>query len=95
MTWPTPPSSGDENLSPTNDRPEQVDLRLDGVVLDESSVTNSPLLPYVRMVVSLIEGIRLTCRELVGLLIRARRQHSFALRSRIDYVLRFLHQHPP
>jgi len=94
-TWPTPPSSGDENLSPTNDRPEKVELRLDGVVLDESSVTNSPLLPYVRMVVSLIEGIRLTCRELVGLLIRARRQHSFALRSRIDYVLHFLHQHPP
>ena len=95
MTSPTPPSSGDENQSPTDACPEKIELRLDGVVLDESSVTNSPLLPYVRMVVSLIEGIRLTCRELVGLLIRARRQHSFAWQRRIDYVLYFLHQHPP
>jgi hypothetical protein len=95
MTSPTPPSAGDENQSPTNDRPEQVELQLEGVVLDESSVTNSPLLPYVRMVVNLIEGIRLTCRELVGLLLRAQRQHCFAFRSRIDYVLRFLHAHPP
>ena len=29
---------------------------MEGVVLDESSVVKSPVLPYVRMVVSLIEG---------------------------------------
>jgi hypothetical protein len=65
------------------------------VVLDEARVTHSPLLPYVRMLVSLIEGIRLTCQQLVRLLLRALRQHSFVFRSRIDYVLRFLHEHPP
>jgi len=70
-------------------------LQLDGVVLDESSVANSPVLPYVRMVVSLIEGIELTCQELVGLLRQALRQHSFAFRRRIDYVLGFLHRGPP
>jgi hypothetical protein len=65
------------------------------VVLDESSVTNSPLLPYVRMVVSLIEGIPRTCQELVRLLRQALRQHRFAFRRGTDYVLRFLFQHPP
>jgi hypothetical protein len=58
-------------------------------------VANSPLLPYVRMVVSLIEGVPRTCQELVRLLRQALRQHSFAFRRRTDYVLRFLHQHPP
>jgi len=72
-----------------------VELQLDGVVLDESSVANSPLLPYLRMVVSLIEGIPLTCQDLVRLLRQALRQHSFAFRRGTDYVLRFLHQHPP
>ena len=71
------------------------ELRLDGVVLDEASVTNSPMLPYVRMVVSLIEGVEFTCREVVYLLRQAMRQHSIGVRRRIDYLLGFLHQHPP
>ena len=79
----------------TDEEEGKLELRLDGVVLDESSVVNSPMLPYLRMVVSLIEGIRLTCQELVRLLRRALRQRSLAPRRRIDYVLRFLHQHPP
>ena len=87
MTSPSEPA--------TDERPGKVELRLEGVVLDEASVTNSPLLPYVRMLVSLIEGIRLTSQELVHLLRRALRQHSFAFRSRTDYVLRFLHEQPP
>lgn len=72
-----------------------VELRLEGVVLDESSLLNSPMLPYVRMVVSLIEGIELTSREVFHLLRQAMRQHSIAYSRRIDYVLGFLHQHPP
>ena len=79
----------------TDEGQGKVELRLEGVVLDESSVVNSPMLPYVRMVVSLIEGVRLTCQELVRLLRQALRQRSLAFRRRIDYVLRFLHQHPP
>jgi hypothetical protein len=95
MASPTPLGSPEENGTPTAESPEKIELRLEGMVLDKARVTNSPLLPYVRMMLSLIEGIRLTCQELVRLLHRALRQHSFAFRSRTDYVLRFLHEHPP
>jgi hypothetical protein len=71
------------------------ELRLEGVVLDAESVRNSALLPYLRMVVNLIEGIRLCGEELLELLLDALRQHSIAYRRRADYVLRFLHEHPP
>jgi hypothetical protein len=73
----------------------KVELRLEGVVLDESSLARSRMLPYVRMVVRLIEGIELRCHEMISLLRRAMRQHSIAYRRRTDYVLCFLHQHPP
>jgi len=79
----------------TDEGEGKVELRLDGVVLDESSVVNSRMLPYLRMVVRLIEGIGLTCQELARLLRQALRQRSLAFRRRVDYVLRFLHQHPP
>ena len=71
------------------------EVRLEGVVLDESSLAASPMLPYVRMVVGLIEGIELTSREVLGLLRQSMRQHSFGARRKIDYLLGFLHQHPP
>ena len=64
-------------------------------MLDESSLANSPILPYVRMVVCLIEGVELTCREVVRLLRQAMRQHSIAHAERTGYLLCFLHQHPP
>jgi len=75
--------------------PVRVEVRLEGVVLDESSLAKSPMLPYVRMVVSLIEGVEFTCREVVHLPRQAMRQHSIGARRRIDYLLGFLHQHPP
>jgi hypothetical protein len=71
------------------------ELRLEGIVLDEPTVTNSPLLPYVLMVVNVIEGLPLGRQELVELLLQALRQHSMARRRRTDYVLKYLHQHPP
>jgi hypothetical protein len=74
---------------------ETVKLPLEGVVLDESSLARSAMLPYVRMIVSLIEGIELSCREVIDLLRQAMRQHSFGAQRRIDYLLGFLHQHPP
>lgn len=64
-------------------------------MLDESSLAKSRMLPYVGMVVGLIDGIRLSLREVVDLLCRALRQRSIAPRRRVDYVLAFLHQHPP
>ena len=72
-----------------------IELRLEGVVLDESSLAESPMLPYVRMVVSLIEGVEFSCREVLYLLRQAMRQHSIGARRRIDYVLGFLNEHPP
>ena len=75
--------------------PEKAELRLEEVVLDEWSLTCSPMLPYVRMVLRLVEGIELNCREVARLLRRRLRQHSIAYRRRTDYVRCFLHQHPP
>lgn len=89
----------EQAASPNEQLPDelsgQVELQLEGVVLRESSLARSRMLPYVRMVVRLIEGLELSCRELAGLLRQALRQHSIASRSRLDYVLGFLHQHPP
>jgi hypothetical protein len=87
---PQTPPPGQE---PPTDR--RAELRLDGVVLDESSLTNSPVLPYLRMMVSLIEGVPFGVKELLVLLRQGLRQHSIASRKRTDYVLRFLRQHPP
>lgn len=75
--------------------PPKLELHLEGVVLDESTVRTSPLLPYVLTVVNLLEGMRLSLRELVGLLLAVLRQHRIARRRRADYVLKYLHEHPP
>ena len=69
-------------------------LRLEGVVLNEASVANSRMLPYVRMVVGLIEGIAFTCREVVELLRLAMRQHRRAS-GRSPYAWCFPSQRPP
>ena len=89
-----------EQATPASEPPPdplspQVELRLQGVVLHESSLLKSRMLPYVRMVVSLIEGIEFSHSEVVRLLRQALRQHSIASRTRSEYVLRFLHEHPP
>jgi hypothetical protein len=89
---PTPQTSPPN--APASDAPP-IELRLEGVVLDESSLAESPMLPYVRMVVSLIEGVEFSCREVLYLLRQAMRQHSIGARRRIDYVLGFLNEHPP
>ena len=91
---PPPVESGSQG-EVADELPGKAELRLEGVVLCESSLAKSPVLPYVRMVVSLIEGIEFRCEEVVRLLRQAMRQHSIANRRKIDYVLSFLHQHPP
>jgi len=87
----TVPASG----LPSDDLAPKGELRLGGVVLNETILLKSRMLPYVRMLVSLIEGIEFSYQELVMLLRQAMRQHSIARRTRSDYVLRFLHEHPP
>jgi len=73
----------------------KLELRLEEVVLDESSLARSPMLPYVRMVLRLVVGIELNCQEVARLLRRGLRQRCLALQRRTDYVLCWLHQHPP
>lgn len=67
----------------------------DETLLDDSSLAVSPMLPYVRMVVSLIEGIALTCVEVLDLLRQALRQHSIGMCPRGGYLWDFLHRKPP
>jgi len=94
------PTASTEQAIPASQPPQsavspQVELRLEGVVLHEASLRKSRMLPYVRMVVSLIEGIEFSYQQIVLLLRWALRQHSIATRPRSQYVLRFLHEHPP
>ena len=56
---------------------------------------NSPLLPYAVTVVNLLEGSDLDVPQLVLLLLEVLRQRSLVLRTRANYVLEYLHQHPP
>ena len=74
---------------------EEVKLVLDGFTLHEATLVNSPLLPYLAMVATLVEGRTIRRRELVGVLLRSMRQRSFDSLPRREYVLACLNQHPP
>jgi hypothetical protein len=68
---------------------------LEDVVLDEHVVANSPILPYVLMVASVLEGRTIRRQELIGALRNRMRQRSINKRARRDYVVGYLSQHPP
>lgn len=86
-----------ENAPPSlpSELPVALELCLDGVILDEASIVNSPMLPYIRTLVGMIDGVRFSLMEVVAWLLEVQRQRSIVYRSRRDYVLRFLHEHPP
>jgi hypothetical protein len=73
----------------------QLRLNLDGFVLDESTLVNSRVLPYVRMVVSVLEGRTIGREQLLVALRKRIRQRSIGRLSRREYVLHYLQQHPP
>ena len=56
---------------------------------------NEPVVEYVRMVSSLIEGRRISRREILEMLERVLRQHSMCRRTRIDQTVAWLNEHPP
>lgn len=57
---------------------------------------NRQILEHVRMVVSLIEERIVSAEEIVEMLARVvLRQHRIGGRSRINYLLRYLHENPP
>lgn len=70
-------------------------LTLESFTLDEVTLMNSFMLPYLAMVASVIEGRIISREELLYVLRRSMRQRSFDRLPRREYVLRFLDQHPP
>jgi hypothetical protein len=74
---------------------DEVKLVLDGFTLDEVTLMNSPLLPYLAMVASVLEHRTISITELLWVLRQSMRQRSFDRLPRREYVLRFLHEHPP
>ena len=88
---PTPTSAEHSETTP----PCRGWLLLEGVRLNEASVVNSPLLSYLQMVASCIEGRRIGRDELVQALLTTMRQRSLSTRPRTEYVLDYLNRHPP
>ena len=74
---------------------EHLTLHLDGFTLDDATLVNSPLLPYLTMVATVLEGRVISRQELLQALLRSMRQRSFDRLPRREYALHFLNQHPP
>ena len=74
---------------------DEVKLTLEGFTLDEATLANSPMLPYLATVASVLEGRTIHREELLAAMRKSMRQRSIGRRPRREYVLRFLHQHPP
>jgi hypothetical protein len=74
---------------------EAVKLTLDGFTLDEATLVNSPMLPYLAMVAAVIEGYTISSEGLLHSLRQSMRQRSFDRLPRREYVLRVVDQHPP
>lgn len=90
----TPPPSSESPSEPKG-LPLAAELDLAGVVLEEATLTKSRLLPYVRLVVNLIEGLQLSMQEVLQQLRGNLRQHRIGCRKRADYVGDDVLQHPP
>lgn len=74
---------------------EDGQLTLEGFTLDEATLVNSAMLPYLAMVASVLEGRAIGAAELLHVLRASMRQRSFDRLPRREYALRFLNQHPP
>ena len=55
----------------------------------------TPMLRYLRMVISLIEGRPVSRKEIWEMLGRKLRQHRMAGRRPIDHIIEQLHEYPP
>jgi hypothetical protein len=92
---PERPLNDAADASAEHQPPATIEISPGGVVLNESDVARSPVVPYVQRLFRLIDGVKLTCSEVIGLLQDRLRQRSMVRRSRIAYALAFLHQYPP
>ncbi len=82
-------------IAPEDTPSEAVKLTLDGFTLDEATLMNSSMLPYLAMVASIIEGRAISPEQLLHVLRRSMRQRSFDRLPRREYVLHVVNQHPP
>jgi hypothetical protein len=53
------------------------------------------MVEYVRMVVSLMEGRRVSRRTILEMMAKVLRQHTMVRRRRIDQAVLWLNEHPP
>ena len=56
---------------------------------------DTAIVAHVRVVVSLVERRAVSREEVVAMLKRTVRQHGIVRERRVDYVLRWLAEHPP
>jgi len=89
------PANDEADASAAQEASATIELFPGGVVLTESDVACSVMVPYVQTLFFLIEGVRMTRGQVVRLLQDRLRQRSIARRCKIAYALAFLHQHPP
>ena len=61
----------------------------------DSEPWSEPLVEHVRMVVSLIEGRKVTREQILRMLEKVLRQRRMARGRRIDQIIGHLNQHPP
>jgi hypothetical protein len=80
-----------DDFSPT----ESWSLELEGVVLTQQTLASSPVLSYLCGVIRVIERRTIAREELLQTLGESLRQRSLGVRSRREYVLSYLHEHPP
>jgi hypothetical protein len=76
-------------------RSEHLALPWEGLPLGESTLVNSGILSYVLMAASIVERRTIRRDELITALRESMRQRSFDRRPRREYVLHYLHEHPP
>jgi len=92
---PSPASDPATQIAPEEPPDENVQLTLEGFTLDEVMLVNSPMLPYLAKVASLLEDGTIPPKVLLATLRERMRQRSFDKLARREYILRFLTQHPP
>ena len=83
------------DASAAHEPPATIEIFPGDVVLQESDVARSPMVPYVQTLFRLIDGVRMTRGQVIRLLQGRFRQRSIARRTKMAYALSFLHQHPP
>lgn len=65
------------------------------LLLQEATLSRSLTLPYLVMLVHLLDGIVITRSDLLATLRVRMRQRSIGQLTRREYVLQYLHEHPP